>query len=58
LQELAPQHFTGHGVERGEGLIHQQHLRIDRKRSGETDTLLHPAGQLVRIGVGEVAQSD
>ena len=52
------ENFAGDGIQGREGLVHQQHLRIDRKRAGETDTLLHPAGQFVGIGLGEVAQSD
>ncbi len=58
LQQLAAQHLAGHGVERGEGLVHQQHLRLDGQRPGEADALLHAARQLVRKGIGEIAEAD
>src|SRR6185312_11967060 len=44
LQEIARLH-----VERPEGLVHQQHLGLDRQRAGDAHALLHAAGQLVRI---------
>ncbi len=33
-------------VDGGEGLVHQQHLRIDRERAREPDALLHAAREL------------
>lgn len=33
-------------VERGERLVHQQHVRVGRERPGEADALAHPAREL------------
>src|ERR1700693_4546893 len=38
-------------VERSEGLVHQQDLRIDGKRTRNSHALLHAAGKLVRTTV-------
>ena len=46
------------GIQRGEWLIHEQHLRIDDQRAREVDALLHPSGKLVRIVVLESRQPD
>ena len=35
----------GDGVERARGLIHEQHLRLDRERAGDAQTLLLAAGE-------------
>ena len=45
-------------VERGERLVHQQHVGIDRERAGEIDALAHAAGKLARIIVLEAAEAD
>ena len=45
-------------VERGERLVHEQDLRLERQRAGQADALLHAARQLVRITVLEVLQAD
>lgn len=45
-------------VERGERLVHDEHARLDRQGAREAGPLLHPAGQLVRIGVLEPFQAD
>ena len=45
-------------VERGERLIHQQHLRLQRQRPRQSDALLHPAGKLVDERFLETAQSN
>src|SRR4051812_13150009 len=37
-------------IERAEGLVHQQHVRIHDVAAGNRDALLHAAGELVRIG--------
>src|SRR5581483_1981586 len=42
-------------VDRGERLVHQQHLRVYRERPREADALLHAAGELRRVGVLEAA---
>ena len=41
------------GVERAEGLVEQQHLGLHRQRPGQRDPLALPAGELVRIAVGQ-----
>lgn len=38
-------------VERAEGLVHQQQVRVGGERAGQAHTLLHTAGQLVGPGV-------
>src|SRR5688572_12899928 len=55
-------HFLLHGlarlrVERAEGLVHQQHLRIERQHARERRALLHAAGDLGRIVVAEFRQA-
>jgi hypothetical protein len=45
-------------VERGEGLVHQQHARLHGERAGNGHALLHAAGELVRMHVGEPGQAD
>ena len=44
------------GVQVGQGLIHQQHLGIDRVGAGDGDALLHAAGELFGVGLGEALQ--
>ena len=39
------------GVQRGQRLVEQQHLRLDRQRPGQRDALLLAAGELVRVAV-------
>ena len=46
------------GVERGQRLVEQQHLRLDRERAGQRHPLLLAAGDLVRVAVGVVAEAD
>ena len=45
-------------VERGERLVEQEHLGLERERAGEIDALPHAAGELVRIVPIEAAQPD
>ena len=45
-------------VERGERLVHQQDLRIDRERAGEIDALAHAARKLAREIILEAGQAD
>ena len=45
-------------VQRGEGLVHQQHARLHDQRARDRHALLHAAGQGVGIGVGEARQPD
>ncbi len=49
---------AGQGVERREGLVHQQHLRIGRERTGERHPLLHAARQLVHMRALELLEPD
>src|SRR5208337_4547605 len=58
IEQLLAQRDRRQGVERGERLVQHQHLGLDRERSRETDALLHPAGQLARIGLLEAVESD
>ena len=44
-------------VEGGERLVHQQQRRAEGHRPHQRDALLHPARQLVRVGVGEVLEA-
>ena len=56
--QIAVKLLAGHGVERGERLIHEQQFRIRRKRPRKGDALLHAAGKLVNVGMYEMLQSD
>ena len=61
LVDLADQlqdRVGGLRVQRAGGFIAQQHLRIRRQRPRDGDALLLAAGQLRRIGIGLVRQSD
>ena len=42
----APQLFAGEGVQRAEGLVQQQHLRLVHQRAADAGALLHAARQL------------
>ena len=47
------EHLVGNGdIQRGGGFVAQQDLRRTRQRQGDHDPLSHPAGQLVREGLG------
>ena len=39
--QLALHDLAGHGVERRERLIHEQHLGLGHERPGQTDALAH-----------------
>ena len=56
-QELALHQLARLGVERGEGLVHQQELGLRGEGAGEGDALLHAAGELARPGVGEARRA-
>ena len=45
-------------VERGERLVEEEHVRVAGERPGETDALLHAAGELVGVGVLVSGQAD
>jgi len=44
------------GIQGAEGFVQKQEFRFDRKRTGEGDALALAAGELVRIGFGEVGE--
>jgi hypothetical protein len=44
LQQLAAQVFGGKHIERGEGLIHEEHLGLHHQRAREAHALLHASG--------------
>jgi len=46
------------GIERGEGLVHQQDRRVGGEGAGEAHALLHPARQLAHPPVGPVGEVD
>ena len=58
LEQLAAQVFGGEHVERGEGLIHEEHFGLDDEGACEADTLPHSAGELLGIGGLEAVQTD
>ena len=45
--ELVVQQVAGHGVERAERLVHEQHVGLLRERAGQLHPLAHAARQLV-----------
>src|SRR6185369_17285178 len=45
-----------HFVEMAEGLIRKQNVRPDSECTGNRHALAHPAGQFVRVGIGEIAE--
>ena len=52
-------HLDAHlGVEIGQRLVEQQHLRLDRDGARERDALLLAAGELRRTAIGEMRQAD
>src|SRR6266704_1362034 len=57
-QQLVLEAVAGLRVQRGERLVHQQHVRVEGEAAGDGHPLLHPAGQLMRVPVGEAGQPD
>ena len=51
--ELVVQDVAGHGVERAEGLVHEQHVGVLGQRPGQGHPLAHATGQLVGLLVDE-----
>ena len=45
-------------IERRQRLVEQQHPRLDREGACERDALLHAAGELMRIAVAGVPETD
>src|SRR3954452_20346878 len=58
LQEVLLQLLASLRVERAERLIHKDEYRLSHQRPRDADSLLHSAGKLVRIMLGEIAESD
>jgi hypothetical protein len=57
-QQLELHELAGLRVERGERLVEQEHLRVDRERPRQVHALLHPARQFRRVGVRETGEPD
>ena len=57
-EDLAVHPLAGHLVERAERLVHQEDRRRERQGPGDRDALLHPARQLERLVLEEVAELD
>ena len=58
LRQILPKDHAGLLVERAEGLVHQQHRRVEAERTRQCRALPHAAGQLAGRVVGEVGQTD
>ena len=56
--EIAVELFAGHGVEGGEGFVHEEDAGVGGEGAGEGDALAHPAGEFVDIGVGVFGEAD
>jgi hypothetical protein len=56
--QVRPGVEAGTGVERGERLVEQQQGRFGGERPGQRHPLGLPAGELARLAVGQVGQSD
>jgi len=52
-REVLVEHVAGDGVERREGLVHEQHAGGLGQRAGQGDALAHAAAQLVGTLAGE-----
>ncbi len=52
-QELLLEAAPDERVDGAEGLVHQHDGRVDRQGAGDADALPLPAGQLVRVAVGD-----
>ena len=50
LQQFAAQVLGGEHVEGGEGLVHEEHFRLDDQGARKADALPHAAGKLLGIG--------
>jgi hypothetical protein len=56
-QHLGVHPLAGHLVQRAKRLVHQQQRRGEGERAGNRHALLHPAGQLVRVALGELGEA-
>ena len=57
-QQLEVHELARHGVERAEGLVHQEQRRVVDERAGDGHALAHAARQLVRVLVLEALEAD
>ncbi len=48
----------GLGVQRSEGFVHEQKIRIQNQGASQSNPLLHSSAQLGGIGIGKVAQAN
>src|SRR5262249_48037968 len=55
MMEVEAHLIACNGVERPEGLVHQQQTGVVYERTHDRGPLVHSTGQLVREAVGEVA---
>src|SRR5262245_3122999 len=58
MMEVETHLIARDGVERTEGLVHQQQAGIVYERAHDRGALVHSTGQLVGKAVGEIAESD
>src|SRR5690242_231249 len=57
LEEVVLHQLPRLDVQRREGLVHQDDLRIEDQRLSQGDALTHAAGELMRIAIAETAQT-
>ena len=58
FQQFAAEVLRGEHVERGEGLVHEEDLRLDNQRAGKADALPHAAGELLGVGGSKAVEAD
>jgi len=58
FEKLAAQSLRGEDVERGERFIHEEHFGLDDQCAGDTDALLHAAGEFLGVGGFETVEAD
>src|SRR5699024_9452288 len=56
-EQVSLELLAGEGVERAEGLVHEDDARVAGEDAGDLGTLLHAAGELVGPGVAEPRQT-
>jgi hypothetical protein len=57
-QEFLAQVGRRQHVQRAEGLVHEQQLRLDDQRTRKANTLAHSAGEFFGVGILEAIQTD
>ena len=58
VEEVSLHLSAGLGVERAEGLVHEEDAGLVCESAGDGDALLHAAGEFVRVGVFEFREAD